>query len=231
MAPKDVLINGLRGECPSDTVEQNVHTYIAGLRRVLEPRPGRRGPYAVLVNRSRGYAVKRGPVQADVEDLERHLTKARRLHGVDDHGGGLHALDAALVCWPGPALCRAPGPFAEVERTRLEELRLSAWKDRAQSLLDLALHQEAASALTELIAEVRLRERARDLLMLASYRCGRQGDALDAYMDIKRLLTERLNIDPGDALRAFPGMGLTRPHPAGRDAEPLSVVREEAGRP
>ncbi|GIH59734.1 regulatory protein AfsR [Microbispora siamensis] len=201
MVPKDDLINGLWGDRPPNTAEQSVYTYIAGLRRVLEPHPGRRGPYAVLVNRSRGYALERGPVRVDVGDFERHLAEARRLLGADDHRGGLHALDAALACWSGPALCGVPGPFAEVERTRLEGLRLSAREDRAKALLDLGLHQEAASALSELVAEAPLRERARDLLMLALYRCGRQADALQAYMDVKRLLAERLGVDPGETLR------------------------------
>ncbi|MEU7911023.1 AfsR/SARP family transcriptional regulator [Microbispora bryophytorum] len=199
---KEALISGLWGERPPNTAEQSVYTYIAGLRRVLEPHPGRRGPYAVLVNRSRGYALEHGPMQVDVEDFERHLTEARRLlHGAGDRRSGLRALDAALSCWSGPALCGIPGPFAEAERARLEELRLSAREDHANTLLDLGLHQEAAAALTELAAEAPLRERTRDLLMLALYRCGRQADALQAYMDVKRLLAERLGVDPGAPLR------------------------------
>ncbi|MFI7032382.1 BTAD domain-containing putative transcriptional regulator [Microbispora rosea] len=201
VVPKDMLISGLWGDRPPNTAEQSVYTYIAGLRRVLEPHPGTRGPYAVLVSRSRGYALERGQMQVDVADFERHLAEARRLHSAGDHRGGLRALDAALAHWSGPALCGVPGPFAEAERARLEELRLSAREDHADTLLGLGLHQEAAAALTDLAAEAPLRERTRDLLMLALYRCGRQADALQTYMDIKRLLAERLGVDPGTALR------------------------------
>ena len=201
VVPKDVLISGLWGDGPPNTAEQSLYTYIAGLRRVLEPHPGRRGPYIILVNRSRGYALERGKVRVDVEDFERHLAEARRLRGASDLRGGLRALDAALAYWSGPALCGVPGPFAAAERARLEELRLSAREDHADMLLGLGLHQEAARTLTELAAEAPLRERTRELLMLALYRCGRQADALQTYLDVKRLLAERLGVDPGATLR------------------------------
>ncbi|TLP58585.1 tetratricopeptide repeat protein [Microbispora tritici] len=198
---KDTLIGGLWGDRPPNTAEQSVYTYIAGLRRVLERAPGRRGPYSTLISRSRGYVLERGVVEADVGDFERHLAEARRLQAAEDPRGVLRTLDAASDCWSGPALCGVPGPFAEAERVRLEELRLTALEDRADAMLDLELHQEAVTALTELVAEAPLRERTRDLLMLALYRTGRQADALDTYLDVKRLLAERLGVDPGEALR------------------------------
>ncbi|MEV7807343.1 BTAD domain-containing putative transcriptional regulator [Microbispora sp. NPDC088329] len=201
VATKEALISGLWGERPPNTAEQSVYTYIAGLRRILEPQGGRRGSYSVLLSRSGGYVLARGPVEVDVEDFERRLAEARRLDGDGDLRGCLRALNAAVGCWSGPALCGVPGPFAQAERARLEELRLAAREDRAEVLLRLNLHQEAAAALTELVGEAPLRERARDLLMLALYRCGRQADALHTYMDIKRLLAERLGVDPGETLR------------------------------
>ncbi len=198
---KDTLIGGLWGDRPPNTAEQSVYTYIAGLRRVLERAPGRRGPYSTLISRSRGYVLESGAVEADVGDFERHLAEARRLQAAEDPRGVLRILDAASDCWSGPALCGVPGPFAAAERVRLEELRLTALEDRAGAMLDLELHQEAVTALTELVTEAPLRERTRDLLMLALYRSGRQADALDTYLDVKRLLAERLGLDPGEALR------------------------------
>ncbi|GGO09756.1 regulatory protein AfsR [Microbispora rosea subsp. aerata] len=201
VATKDALIGGLWGERPPKTAEQSVYTYVAGLRRILEPAKSARGPFSVLVSQSGGYVLARGSVTMDVDDFERLLGEARRLDDQGDQHGRLRALDAAIGCWAGPALCGVPGPFAQTERDRLEELRLTAREDRADALLRLNLHHEAAAALTELVGEAPLRERARDLLMLALYRCGRQADALHAYMDIKRLLAERLGVDPGQTLR------------------------------
>ncbi|MEN3535785.1 BTAD domain-containing putative transcriptional regulator [Microbispora sp. ZYX-F-249] len=231
---KEALIGGLWGERPPNTAEQSVYTYIAGLRRILEPKSSRRGSYSVLLSRSGGYVLAHGPIEVDVEDFERHLAEARRLDVDGDPRGCLRALDAAVGSWSGPALCGVPGPFAEAERARLEELRLSAREDRADVLLHLNLHQEAASALTELVGEAPLRERARALLMLALYRCGRQADALHTYMDVKRLLAERLGVDPGRTLReryelilrADPSLTPTGERAAGPDARSPRTPRQ-----
>ncbi|ETK36040.1 AfsR/SARP family transcriptional regulator [Microbispora sp. ATCC PTA-5024] len=198
---KDRLINSLWGSRAPVTAEQSIYTYVAGLRRILEPGQGARRPYTVLVHRSRGYLLRREAVETDAEEFERHLQEARRLQADGHLDGSLKTFDLALSMWSGPALCGVPGPFAEVERARLEEVRLTTGEERADVLLALGRHQEAATALTTLVGEAPLRERARELLMLAFYRCGRQADALDTYLQLQRLLGQKLGVDPGDALR------------------------------
>ncbi|GAA0357324.1 BTAD domain-containing putative transcriptional regulator [Microbispora corallina] len=198
---KDRLINSLWGSRAPVTAEQSIYTYVAGLRRILEPGQGPRRPYTVLVHRSRGYLLRREALETDAEEFERHLQEARWLQAADDLDGSLKTFDLALSMWTGPALCGVPGPFAEVERARLEELRLTAGEERADVLLALGRHHEAATALTTLVGEAPLRERARELLMLAFYRCGRQADALDTYLQLQRLLGQKLGVDPGEALR------------------------------
>ena len=46
-----------------------------------------------------------------------------------------------------------------------------------------------------------LRERVRGQLMLALYRCGRQGAALEVYRDGRRRTVDELGLEPGPALR------------------------------
>ena len=55
--------------------------------------------------------------------------------------------------------------------------------------------------LTGLIREHPLRERFREQLMLALYRCGRQADALREFAAARRLLDTELGIEPGPGLR------------------------------
>src|SRR6201982_848702 len=58
----------------------------------------------------------------------------------------------------------------------------------------------AVPELTTLVAEHPLRERARGLLMIALYRCGRQAEALHVFHDARGRLADDLGIDPGTEL-------------------------------
>ena len=60
---------------------------------------------------------------------------------------------------------------------------------------------EAVTRLTGLVQEFPLREGLRTLLMLALYRCGRAGEALDAFRDARAVLVGELGIEPGPELQ------------------------------
>ena len=59
---------------------------------------------------------------------------------------------------------------------------------------------ELVAELEQLVAAEPLRERLRGQLMLALYRAGRQGEALDAYRDAVRTLDAELGLQPGPEL-------------------------------
>lgn len=234
VVPKDRLIGALWGGGAPKTAEQSVYTYVAGLRRLLEPERGRRGPFSRLTQSARGYGLARDACRTDAEDFERHLSQARRHQAEDDLPAWLRELDAALELWAGPALGGLPGPFCEAERVRLEGLRLTAREDHADALLRLGRHQEALEALTVLAAEEPLRERPRELLMLALYRCGRQAEALEVFHDARSVLAERLGVDPGESLRrthelilrADPALGAVATRPAVPSPEEAARPRQ-----
>src|SRR6185312_12635583 len=84
---------------------------------------------------------------------------------------------------------------------RLVELRWTAIEDRLAADIELGRHAETVAELRSLVARHPLRERLHELLMLALYKCGRQGEALAAFQDARRRLAEQLGIEPGPALR------------------------------
>lgn len=187
------LIDAVWGEEPPSQALAALRTYASRIRKVLDP--------GVLVSESGGYSLR---AQGDALDL----AAAQELDGdaekARNSGDLCHArslLGKALGLWDGEPLANVPGPYAENQRTRLEEWRLQLLETRLDMDLEQGCHAEAVSELTALTAAHPLRERLRELLMLALYRSGRQAEALAVYADTRRLLADELGVDPRTGLQ------------------------------
>ncbi|MGH3293213.1 MAG: BTAD domain-containing putative transcriptional regulator, partial [Trebonia sp.] len=201
------LVDAVWGHQPPATVDSGIYTYVAGLRRVLEPdRPrrdpdkSRRTPGRVLVSSGGGYLLRLGPDGLDAAQFEDGLGRSRGLRASGDPRGAAQVVDEVLGLWRGQPFAGVPGPFAESERLRLTELRTTAVEERADLMLIQGQPAAAVPELTTLVAEHPLRERARGLLMIALYRCGRQAEALHVFHDARERLAEDLGIDPSTEL-------------------------------
>jgi DNA-binding SARP family transcriptional activator/tetratricopeptide (TPR) repeat protein len=197
---RDELVDAVWGfNLPSSAV-QGVYTYIAGLRRVLEPGRVRRGTPAVLVDGRPGYQLSLRPGQLDMQVFRERLEQARRLTAAGD-AAALAAFDAALDLWKGAPLSGVPGPFAEAEQVRLNELRLAAVEDRAAAILDLGGEGDVLAELAALVRQHPLRERLRTMLMRALHQRGRRAEALEVFADARRVLVDELGVEPGTELQ------------------------------
>ncbi|MFE6285790.1 BTAD domain-containing putative transcriptional regulator [Streptomyces sp. NPDC057877] len=188
------LIDAVWGEDPPSQALAALRTYASRLRKVLGA--------GVLVSESGGYAVR--GLAAGALDLTRAqdlAAEAEKARGAGDLCHARDLLGSALARWDGEALAGVPGPYAEAQRVRLEEWRLQLLESRLDMDLEQGCHAEAVSELTALTAAHPLRERLRELLMLALYRSGRQAEALAVYADTRRLLAEELGVDPRPGLR------------------------------
>ena len=146
--------------------------------------------------------------------------------GLDDPAAVHARLSAALASWRGAAFEEFGGlPWADLEASRLEELRLTAAEMRADAALRLGRAAQTVADLNRLTAEHPLREEAWRLLALALYQSGRQGDALAALRRARARLAEDLGVDPGPgAARAggrHPRPGSAPVRPGGRPAARL----------
>lgn len=182
------LIDALWGEEPPSQALAAVRTYASRLRKALGPQ--------VLVSESGGYALRTSAAALDATTAQELGAEAEKLRAAGDRAGARDKLAEALDLWDGEVLASLPGPYAETQRTRLEEWRLSLLETRLDIDLELGAHAEAVSELTALTAAHPLRERLRELLMLALYRGGRQAEALAVYADTRRLLADELGVDP-----------------------------------
>ncbi|TDC20218.1 AfsR/SARP family transcriptional regulator [Actinomadura bangladeshensis] len=195
VVPVSLLVDDLWMDPPSDGIGA-VRTFVAALRRVLEPDRPPRTPSRLLVTEGPGYALRPGPDGVDAWRFEQAVAATAPPSEV------LAALDEALAQWRGPAYAEfADEPWARAERSRLAELRLRAIERRAEARLALGLAADAVPDLDAHVAEHPWREDAWRLLALALYRTGRQGDALAVIRLARALLVEQLGVDPGPELR------------------------------
>ncbi|MFV0135269.1 AfsR/SARP family transcriptional regulator [Streptomyces sp. HMX87] len=214
------LIDALWGEEPPSQALAAVRTYASRLRKALDA--------GVLVSESGGYAV-RGLADGalDLAVAQELAARAEKARTAGDLCQARDVLRRALALWDGEVLAGVPGPYAEAQRVRLEEWRLQLLESRLDMDLEQGCHAEAVSELTALTAAHPLRERLRELLMLALYRSGRQAEALAVYADTRRLLAEELGVDPGPALRELQQRVLRADpalaEPSAPAAEPASV--------
>ncbi|WP_251093835.1 AfsR/SARP family transcriptional regulator [Streptomyces sp. Caat 7-52] len=212
------LIDALWGPEPPSQALAAVRTYASRLRKILGP--------GVLVSESGGYAVRSsGEGALDLVVAQDLAAEAEKARGTGDLGRARSLLNETLALWDGEPLAGVPGPYAEAQRARLEEWRLGLLESRLDLDLEQGCHAEAVSELTALTAAHPLRERLRELLMLALYRSGRQAEALAVYADTRRLLAEELGVDPRPGLSELQ-QRILQADPA--LAEPSAPVTEPA---
>ncbi|MFE1832417.1 BTAD domain-containing putative transcriptional regulator, partial [Streptomyces yangpuensis] len=190
------LIDAIWGEDPPQQALATIRTYASRLRKVVDP--------GLLVTESGGYAIRlRSAATLDLGVARDLAADAESARAAGDRSLARTLLARALDLWEGEPLAGVPGPHAETERTRLAEWRLQLLETRLDLDLEVGHHAEAVSELTALTAAHPLRERLRELLMLALYRSGRQAEALAVYADTRRLLADELGVDPRPELAAL----------------------------
>ncbi|QOV33511.1 AfsR/SARP family transcriptional regulator [Streptomyces ferrugineus] len=235
VVPVARLVDDLWTDPPGDAVGA-VRTFVAALRRALEPDRPPRTPARLLVTEGPGYALRAAPDAVDAWRFERTVADAATLPPKE----ATVRLEEALGLWRGPAYAEfAEQPWARAESRRLAELRLHAVELRAEALLDLGPADRVAADLRAHAAEHPWRENAWRLLALALYRTGRQADALDVLRRARTLLADDLGIDPGPGLRALETdilrqadrLGRSPDNPAGRVWEQVAAAYDRAVAP
>ena len=235
---RDRLVEDLWGEEEPKGGVKALQVAVSRLRRALGDDARR------LVTTPHGYRLLLEPGELDLERFEALCDEGRRAlaAGLPERAAG--RLRAALAEWRGPPLSGLSfEPFAQAEVVRLEGLHAAALEDRIEADLLAGRHGELVPELEALVARHPLRERLRGQLMLALYRAGRQGDALDAYRQAVRTLDAELGLRPwpelerlerailaqDPELRHDPPAGVEAPGPERRRATATILFTDLAG--
>jgi DNA-binding SARP family transcriptional activator len=195
----DRLIEDLYSDEAPPRALAAVQSYVSHLRRALEPGRHAWAAAGVLVTSPPGYALRLDRAAVDAWEFEDEVHTAA---GLDAAAEAHDRLSAALARWRGAAFQEFGGlAWADLEASRLDELRLLATEQLAECALRLGLAAQTVADLDRLTAEQPLREESWRLLALALYQSGRQGDALATLRRARAKLAAELGVDPGPALR------------------------------
>jgi DNA-binding SARP family transcriptional activator len=192
------LIDELWGEDPPSSALSTLQTYIYKLRKVLFDRASD----STLVTKQAGYLAVIPPGNVDVCRFEESLCEGRKAMEKGDAAASAQMLAEALAMWRGPALADVlPGSALASHVTRLEESRLTAIEQRIDAELQLGRHLELISELRELTSANPYHEGLHTKLMLALYRAGRRGEALESYQQVRSVLVDELGVEPSTQTR------------------------------
>jgi DNA-binding SARP family transcriptional activator/WD40 repeat protein len=172
-----------------DGARRTVMSYVSRLRAAIG------GDY--VVTGAHGYQLVLGDAAYDADEFEERLAVARASAGA----ASIAAYDHALHLWSGRAFGDDGSEWwLSPVATRLEELRLVAYEERCERLIETGRHAEAVADLEGLIADQPLREQFIALEMRALYLSGRQAEALRTYRRFADYLAEETGLDPSEML-------------------------------
>ncbi|MFF0548908.1 BTAD domain-containing putative transcriptional regulator [Streptomyces sp. NPDC004311] len=193
----DTLVDAVWPDSPPATARNQIAICVATLRKTFK----QAGVTDLLVTSPPGYLLAKGEHRVDVQEFLERAEKGRDAARRGRAEEACTLFEEALSIWRGSALDETPGSRLEAEAVRLEQMRLTLVEERAGLMLQLGRHRALTGELTELVARHPLREQCREHLMLALYRSGQRAEALDVFLNGRRLLTEQLGIEPGPGLR------------------------------
>ncbi|SDH02525.1 AfsR/SARP family transcriptional regulator [Nonomuraea jiangxiensis] len=192
---RDEIITAVWGDRTPRRAAAAVHTYISGLRRVLDHKTSK----IICLGRT-GYQLAPGAYDLDLDAFHADVATARRARAHGNLDAAATRFTRALARWHGEALSGLSGPFAETERALLAEMHLSVLEECFDAQLKLG-RPEPLERLSRLVTEHPFRERFREQLMMALHLDGRQSAAIEVFHETRLLLDEELGVEPGPSLR------------------------------
>jgi DNA-binding SARP family transcriptional activator len=191
------LIDELWPYGPPRTVKTIVQTYVYQLRKLFSSNFSASQDESLLVTRPGRYLLAVPRENVDVFEFQRLVEAGRSALAQGSAECASRHLREALALWRGPLPADiVHGPYLHGLSALLEEQRLEAVSLRIEADLASDRHREVVGELRSLVATHQLHESFHVRLMQALHRCGRRGEALTAYHQLRRILDDELGLEP-----------------------------------
>lgn len=194
------LIDELWDGEPPRLARKTIQTYVYQLRK--PPHSGAGGIGERVETCPNGYRIRLAADELDLWTFERHLARARADLGDGDPESAARTLRVGLALWRGDAFADIEtGPALAARVAQLADARLGALELRVEADLRLGRHHRLMGELRQLTADHPLNEEFAAQFMLAAYRSGQRGTALETFGQLRRDLVDELGIEPSHRLQ------------------------------
>lgn len=192
----DELIDALWNDDPPASAAKNLQSCVVRLRKVL-------GSEAIVTS-AQGYALMVLADGLDALKFEAQVERSRELLTIGEADRVAFLLEQALALWHGPAFSDLQDwPPAQREAGRLDVLRQEAEEMYVDALMRSGRPRETLARGHAMVRAAPLRERRWELLALAQYQVGSQGEALRTIRQLRAVLARELGIDPSPDMLAL----------------------------
>ena len=211
----DRLVDELWHDEPPAQATLSLQSYISRLRRTIsdaQPEDESNDQSSPrILTRPPGWALMMPAEHVDAVRFVHLAREGSSLLEEAEVASGAAKLREALALWTGDALADLDDmPFAVGEKARLQDLRISTTESLLWAELDLGQPAKVAELARHAVSENPYREHAWCALMLALYRLGRQGEALEVAHDLRETLADGLGLDPSPEARLLQEQILTQ---------------------
>lgn len=185
------------GEKPPVSARAMLHTYISRLR-VLMSSSDQAAARNLISHDSGGYRLCLTAEQLDILKFQHVISLAR---AATDAATACQRYTEAFALWRGQVLDDVPLLQDHQSVIRLRAERASTVLEFADRAKEAGLNSLSLPHLMEVAAGTPFNEQMHAALIVALAACGRRGEALRVYEDIRRRLDEELGVSPAPALQ------------------------------
>ncbi|HEX6521698.1 MAG TPA: AfsR/SARP family transcriptional regulator [Streptosporangiaceae bacterium] len=192
------LVEELWGASPPRSSATTLQTYILQLRNRLSAAAATDSDARTMIStRHGGYLLEADCCQVDLPEFMNLARAGRAAAEAGDHLTASDLLGRALALWRGSALADMRlGPVLELDAESLEAARMGVLERRIRVDLALGRHTDLLGELMLLAAKNPMNENFCALLMIALYRCGHVGRALETFRRVRTVLRHELGVEP-----------------------------------